>query len=214
MKTKLQLLAVLFTSFLGFSQNEIQSVVAPTTAAQGSMITASFNYTASAAGTCQIQLFKTDSSGNIDYGAGTDVYFAGPVAAAATSTTFSQTFTIPANLPVSSSLPAGVVYKWFFKLAVGGTDYYAANPQTTITATLGTKSFNENKVEVRYDAKSKNIVFYNIENSEMALYDSKGSKVMELKKVSQNSSIDLSSLSSGLYLLKSNNGSVYKFVVQ
>jgi hypothetical protein len=217
MKAKLQLLAMLFTSAFGFSQNGIQSNSAPANAEQGSTITASFYYTADAAGTCQIQLFKTNSSGAIDYSAGTAMYFAGPITAAATSTLKSQTFTVPADLPLSSSLPPGVVYKWFFKIEVpAGTPFYSANPTTTIVApgTLSTKSFNENGVKVIYNAKTKNLVFYDVEKSEMSIYDVKGSSVMRLNTVSQNSTFDLSSLTNGLYFLKSNNGKVYKFLVQ
>ncbi|WP_366182862.1 T9SS type A sorting domain-containing protein [Flavobacterium ovatum] len=217
MKGKLQLLAMLFTSAFGFSQNGIQSNSAPANAEQGSTITASFNYTADAAGTCQMQLFKTDSSGNIDYSAGTDVYFEGPITAAATSTLKSETFTIPANLPLSSSLPPGVVYKWFFKIEVPvGTPFYSANPTTTIVApgTLSTKSFNKNGLKVFYNAKTKNLVFYDVEKSAMSIYDVRGSSVMGLNTISPNNSIDVSSLSNGLYFLKNNNGTVYKFVVQ
>ena len=217
MKTKLQLLAMLFTSAFGFSQNGIQSNSAPTDAEQGSTITASFYYRADQAGTCQMQLFKTNSSGAIDYSTGTAVYFVGPIPAAATSTLKSQTFTIPADLPLSSSLPPGVVYKWFFKIEVpAGTPFYSANPTTNIVApgSLSTKSFNENGVKVIYNAKIKNLVFYDVEKSEMAIYDVKGSSVMRLNTVSQNSSFDVSSLSNGLYFLKSNNGSTFKFVVQ
>jgi hypothetical protein len=194
---------------------EIVSTNTPPTAVRGVTITASFNYTAAADGTCQIQLFKTNSSGSIVYTAGTALYFVGPVSAAVTSTEKYTTFTIPADFPLSSSLPPGVVYKWFFKLTVGGVDYYASNPIMEVTAaTLSTKSFNENGLKVIYNAKTKNLVFYDVEKSAMSIYDVKGSSVMGLNTVSPNNSIDVSSLSNGLYFLKNNNGKVYKFLVQ
>ncbi|TDD99376.1 T9SS type A sorting domain-containing protein [Flavobacterium cellulosilyticum] len=214
MKTKLQLLGVFFISVLGFSQNSIVSTSSPSSAVPGTTITAGFNYTAAVDGTCQIQLFKTNASGSIDYSAGTSLYFTGAVSAAATSTLKSTTFAIPSDFALSNSLPPGVVYKWFFKLTVGGVDYYTSNPILDVVSTLSTKSFNANSVKVVYNTKSKNVVFFDIEESEMAVYDSKGSRIMELKNVSQNSTIDVSSFSKGLYILTSKNGSVFKFVVQ
>lgn len=214
MKRKLQLLAVFFISVLGFSQNAIVSTDSPVSAVPGATITAGFNYTAAADGTCQIQLFKTDATGAIDYGAGTSLYYVGPVSAAATSTLKSTTFTLPTDFALSNALPSGVVYKWFFKLTVGGTDYYASNPILDVVSTLSIKKFNTNGLKVLYNAKSKNLVFFDIEESEMAVYNSVGSRIMELKNVSQNSTIDVSSFSKGLYLLTSKNSSVYKFVVQ
>ena len=133
MKRKLILLAVLLVCAIGFAQNQITAVSAPATAAVGGNITAGFTYDAAIAGTCQIQLFKTDAAGNIDYSAGTDIVFTSSVPAGIAQTV-TGTFTVSNTVAPTNTLPAGQVYKWFYKLTVGGTDYYGSNVETTITS--------------------------------------------------------------------------------
>ncbi|WP_310560762.1 hypothetical protein [Flavobacterium sp.] len=133
MKKKLILLAVLLVCAIGFAQNQITAVSATSTAAVGGNITAGFTYDASIAGTCQIQLFKTDVAGNIDFSSGTDLVFTSSVPAGI-ARTVAGTFTVSNTVAPTNTLPAGQVYKWFYKLTVAGTDYYGSNVETTITS--------------------------------------------------------------------------------
>jgi hypothetical protein len=215
MKRKLLLLAVLFVSVIGFAQNQITAGNAPATAAVGETISAGFTYDAIAAGTCQIQLFKTDASGNINYSAGTDVYFVGPVSAG-TGMTISNTFTVPNTVMPTSTLPSGQVYKWFFKLSVGGTDYYAANPETTITSGLKTNDLTKvSSKEMFMDNKSRRLMVNtsNVTSDSAKIYDITGKRVTTIANLKQTQSVDLSNLKKGVYILVTNDNRSLKFAL-
>jgi hypothetical protein len=190
---------------------------APITVTAGQTITLVYTYSAPASVGGEFQLYETDST-TIWGGAVSKSLpiTQNPTLAAGSDVKKTLTLTIPADLPVSASLAVGTKYRVFGKLAAaanGGADVYWSYPELIVVANLGVKSFNANGVKVIYNAKSKNLVFFNIEDSAMVVYDSKGSKVVALENVGQNNSIDVSSFSPGLYILKSYNGSAYKFVV-
>jgi hypothetical protein len=213
MKRKLLLLAVLFVYTTGFAQNEITGNSVPVTASVGESIKAEFTYNATVAGSCQIQMFKTDASGNIDYGAGTDLYFVSPVAAG-TGLKISNTFVVPNTVMPSNTLPAGVVYKWFFKLSVAGTDYYAANPETTITAALAVNDFGKvSSKEMFVNSNSRQLMIntINVTSNSAKIYDIAGKRVSTILNLKQTQSVDLSNLKRGVFLLVTNDNRSLKF---
>ena len=212
MKRKLLLLTVLFAAASGTAQNQILTSNAPATAAVGENIIAGFTYDATAPGTCQIQLFKTDASGNINYSAGTDMLFTSPVPAG-TGMTIAPTFTVSNTVAPTNTLPAGQVYKWFYKLSVVGTDYYGSNNQTTITAPLATKEFGKvSSNEMFFDNKAKRLIINtnNVTADNAIIYDLNGKKVTTISKMKQTQMVDLSSLSNGVFILVTDDNKTLK----
>lgn len=213
MKGKLLLLAVVLTCATSFAQNQITSSTAPATAAVGTNIIAGFTYNATVAGSCQIQLFRTDAAGNIDYGAGgTPIFFTSSVPAG-TAQTIAPTFTIPNTVAPTNTLPAGQVYKWFYKLTVAGTDYYGSNNQTTITAPLATKEFGKvSSNEIFFDNKAKRLIINtnNVTADNAIIYDLNGKKVITISKMKQTQMVDLSSLPNGGFILVTDDNKTLK----
>ena len=212
MKRKLLLLTVLFACATGFAQNQITTTNAPATAAVGENIIAGFTYDSTVAGSCQIQLFKTDSAGNINYGAGTDMFFTSPVPAG-TGLTVAPTFTVSNTVMPTNTLPTGQGYKWFFKLSVGGTDYYGSNVETTITAPLATNEFGKvSSNEMFIDNKSKRLIINtnNVTSDSAIIYDLNGRKVTAISNLKQKQMIDLSSLPNGVFILVTDDNKTLK----
>lgn len=212
MKRKLLLLTVLFACATGFAQNQITATNAPATAAIGQSIIAGFTYDATAAGSCQIQLFKTDASGNINYGAGTDMFYTAAVPAG-TGQTIAPTFIVSNTVMPTNTLSAGQVYKWFYKLSVGGTDYYGSNVQTTITSALATKEFGTvSSNEMFIDNKSKQLMINTskVTSDGAKIYDLNGKKVTTITNMKQTPSVDLSSLPHGVFILVTDDNRTLK----
>ncbi|WP_310560410.1 hypothetical protein [Flavobacterium sp.] len=196
-------------------QNQIIATNAAATAAVGESIIAGFTYDATADGTCQIQMFRTFADGSINYGAGTDVLFLGPITAG-TGNTITPTFIISNTVAPTNTLPAGQVYKWFYKLSVAGTDYYGSNVQTTITSPLATKEFGKvSSNEMFFDNKAKRLIINtnNVTADNAIIYDLNGKKVITISKMKQTQMVDLSSLPNGGFILVTDDNKTLKLAL-
>ena len=215
MKRKLFLMSVIFTCITSYVQSQITATNAPSTTAIGSPFIAGFTYNATTAGTCQIQLFKTDSSGNINYSAGTDVLYNASVPAG-TGLTVGPTFTVSNTVMTTSSLPAGQVYKWFFKLTFGGTDYYGANVQTTVTPLLANNEFDVvSSNDMFLNSRSKQLIINssNVSFNNANIYDLMGRNVAVINNLKNAQTLDLSFLQNGVFVLITDDNKKLKFVL-
>jgi hypothetical protein len=215
MKKNLLLLSAFLLSAVGFSQSVDYIGALPTTLIEGTTFDIDFDYSTPTDGTFQAQLFKTDASGAIDYSQGTDIYHVGPAPASGTNILLTG-LSIPGTLALSSTLPTGVVYKWFVKLAVGGTDYYGSNDivATYTTASLGVK--NQSQVDakemfVNNTTKSLVVNTANVKADSAKIYSIDGKNVATINNLKSTPNVDLSGLKTGTYVLKASDNKALKF---
>jgi hypothetical protein len=229
MKKNLLLLSAFLLSAVGFAQNGITSVAnMPAGGGQGDPITVSFDYKSDVDGTFQTQVFKTLANGNIDYtNGGTNIYkgsFSGPgqdfLPAAPSGGTMTFDLTVPAAQTLSVDLsPAGVVYKWFVKAVVSSVDLYAANPVFIVDVQgtfLGVKAqFQADSREMFINSASKSLIVNtaSIKSDSAKIYNMSGKVVKTIANLKEFSSVDLSGLNKGVYVIQTNTFKAIKFAL-
>ncbi|AWG21005.1 hypothetical protein FFWV33_05365 [Flavobacterium faecale] len=226
----------LFTGAMGFCQMSITSQSTPAKLVQGKEVDLSITYTSAVPVEFQIQLFKT-VGGEIDYANGSiDIYIgkfytgtnpptqiittAGYPQLPATATPSTVTFHQYVD-PTSIKNPVGTNYKWFVKISADpntntpGTDIaYGDNnivtqiyPEGTV---LGTAAFISPE-EMYFDNSTKMLIIKETQSKKVSIYDLNGKEVKTVSLLN-GKTVDLSSLTKGVYLLKTDDNKAMKIV--
>ena len=211
---KILLTATLVATSFGYAQNTMTAVDFPTSVALGSTQTVKFNYTASEAGTCEIQIVPLKANGDTEYD-GSMCYKTGiPLPAAATTTLFTTTVNIASAIP-QNFIDAGYTsYRWFAWIKVGNATTYlqSATQYVSFTGGLGLESF-VNPSEMYVNNATKSLVVNKSGVYESAsVYDVTGKKVMNIN-LANASNVDLSKLTTGVYILVTNDNKIIKFML-
>lgn len=227
----------LFTGALGYSQMSITNQSTPAKLVQGKPVDLSITYTSAVPVEFQIQLFKT-VSGEIDYANGsTDIYIgkfytgdnppaqiittAGypqlPATATPSTVTFHQ-YVDPAN----ANNPVGSNYKWFVKISADnntntvGTDVaYGDNSIVTQIYPEGTNLATDSFItpeEMYINNSIKMLIIKETTAQKAAIYDLNG-RMIKAISLKENNTIDLSFLTKGVYLLKTDDNKTMKFAL-
>ena len=210
---KIFLTATLVATSFGYAQNTMTAVDFPTSVALGSTQTVKFNYTASEAGTCEIQIVPLDANGNTVYNGAMSYQTGIPLPAAATTTLFTTTVSIASAIPQSFKDAGYTSYIWFAWIKVGGaTTYLQSTQYVSFTGGLGLESF-VNPSEMYVNKATKSLVVNKSGVYESAsVYDVTGKTVMNIK-LTNASNVDLSKLTTGVYILVTNDNKKIKFML-
>lgn len=213
MKTKLLLFFLFAFVLKAQAQNGIASFTAPVEALRNSNASVTINYTANVAGQYQFQVFPKNADNSINFGAGgTSIFAGGVLPAAPTGGTFTSS---PTDLYVDPAFALGD-YIWFIKITVGGTDYFTATNQLiSIVTTLNTNSFSIDVSELFVNSKLKTLEVNrtNLKSESAKIYDITGKLVVNISKLQNTSTLSLSNLNKGVYVLVTNDNRKLKFLL-
>lgn len=214
MKLKLLIISIVYVmGFTSHSQNGISSFTAPSQAALNTNASVTINYNADVEGQYQFQVFPKNPDNSINFGAGgTSIFAGGILPAAPTGGVFTSS---PTDLYVAPNFMLGD-YIWFIKITVGGVDYFTASNQlVSIVATLSTNSFSIDSNELFINHKLKSLEINNIKlgSKSASIYDITGKKALDSIKLNDNTSVDISNLQTGVYVLVTNDNRRLKFVL-
>lgn len=211
---KIFLTATLVAASFGYAQNTMTAVDFPTSVALGSTQTVKFNYTASEAGTCEIQIVPLDASENTVYDGAMSYQTGIPLPAAATTTLFTTTVNIAAAIP-QKFIDAGYTkYRWFTYITVAGSPTYlqSATQYVSFTGGLGVESFvSPSEMYVNNATKSLVVNKSGVYKS-ASVYDVTGKTVLNIN-LDNVSNVDLSRLNTGVYILVTNDNKKIKFML-
>lgn len=206
--------ALVATSF-GYAQDTMTAVSFPTSVALGSTQTVKFNYTASVDGTCEIQIVPLDAVGGTVYDGAMSYKTGIPVPAAATTTLFTTTVNIAAAIP-QKFIDAGYTsYRWFTYITVAGVTTYLQSATQYVSFTGGALRVESfvNASEMYVNNATKSLVVNKSGVYESAsVYDVTGKTVMNIK-LANVSNVDLSKLTTGVYILVTNDNKKMKFML-
>ena len=212
---KILLTATLVATSFGYAQNTMTAVDFPTSVALGSTQTVKFNYTASEAGTCEIQIVPLDANGNTVYNGAMSYQTGIPLPAAATTTLFTTTVSIASAIP-QNFIDAGYTsYRWFAWIKVGNATTYLQSADILVSFTGGTMGLESfvNPSEMYVNKATKSLVVNKSGVYESAsVYDVTGKKVMNIN-LANASNVDLSKLTTGVYILVTNDNKKIKFML-
>ncbi len=211
---KILLTATLVATSFSFAQT-MTAVDFPTSVALGSTQTVKFNYTASEDGTCEIQIVPLKENGDTVYD-GAMCYKTGiPLPAAATTTLFTTTVNIASAIP-QKFIDAGYTsYRWFTYITVAGSPTYLQSATQFVSFTGGTMGLESfvNPSEMYVNKAAKLLIVNKSGVYESAnVYDVTGKTVMNIK-LTNASNVDLSKLTTGVYILVTNDNKKIKFML-
>lgn len=188
----------------------ISIVTFPSEVAKGSTFDVVFEYTSNFVGVYELQIMPLDLNGQPVWSMGNSFYASDAIAVNAEATQVTVPITLPEDITLSSDLqePA-LAWGLFGKIAKDTEDvaYLAPYPKTSVVATLGVRNNIFDTTTIFYNA-SKNTLEVNVDNINadvLKVYDVRGALVMDIKNVKTNSSIDVSSLSNGMYIVRSDS---------
>lgn len=92
----------------------------------------------------------------------------------------------------------------------GGTDAWIAKISRDDVVNIQNPENAE--IEIYPNPATDFLTFKNIENQQISIYNFNGQKVLSTKITAENSTIDISQLNAGIYLLKSDDGKTQKFI--
>lgn len=222
---KILLTATLVATSFAYAQDTMTANDFPISVALGSTQTVKFNYTASADGICEIQIVPTYPNPNptpenpaliLTAYDGAMCYKTNiPLPAAATTTVFTTTVNIASEIPQKFIDAGYTTYRWFSWIKVGGATTYlqsAEQPVTFTGGTMGVESF-VNPSEMYVNNATKSLVVNKSGVYESAsVYDVTGKKVMNIN-LANASNVDLSKLTTGVYILVTNDNKIIKFML-
>jgi membrane-bound inhibitor of C-type lysozyme len=180
----------------------------PTEVARGSTFSATFEYTANFVGTYELQFIPMGTDGQPVWSLGNKAFVSNPIAVNESATSVTVDITIPDDIALSSELESpAVAWGLFAKIADSNGDvaYAAPYPQTTVSAVLSTKDivFDTKTLFYNSNTKSLEINTNKINAKSLQIYNIRGQLVMNVKDASKTSSLDVSSLTSGVYFVRS-----------
>jgi len=180
----------------------------PSEVAQGSTFDVTFEYTSNFVGVYEIQFIPIGADGQPVWAMGNSFFASDAIAVNATATAVTVPVTIPGDIALSANLESpAVAWGLFGKIANDSEDvaYLSPYPQTSVVATLNT---NDNIFDTKtlfYNSRQNTleINLNNISAKALQIYDVTGKVVMDIKDANVTSSVDVSSLSNGMYIVRS-----------
>lgn len=180
----------------------------PTEVAQGSTFDVTFEYTSNFVGVYEIQFVPIGADGQPVWAMGNSFFASEAIAVNATATAVTVPVSIPNDITLSANLESpAVAWGLFGKIANDSEDvaYLSPYPQTSVVATLNT---NDNIFDTKtlfYNSRQNTleINLNNISAKALQIYDVTGKVVMDIKDANVTSSVDVSSLSNGMYIVRS-----------
>lgn len=195
----------------------------PTTAAQGEMFDVNLDYSANQEAIIQVGICSQGSSDNSsewgDFAWLKDYYVNIPAATTGTEQT-TVTIEVPTNAALSSTFTGYKRYRILINLLDPSYNTIAtANTVIdpfTITAALNTTDANANGIAIYPNpvSSSLNINPQLLQANTIWIHDLMGRTVSLLKNTKSLTSVDVSQLSSGIYILKTDNKKQFKFIKQ
>lgn len=180
----------------------------PTEVARGSTFDITFEYTANFVGTYELQLIPMGDDGQPVWSMSNAFFASDAIAVNADATQVTVPITIPDDITLSTGLEApAVAWGLFGKLADSNGDvaYLSPYPQTTVSATLSVRNnvFDTKTIFYNSSLNSLEINTNKIEAKTLQIYSITGKMVMNIKDAKLSSSVDVSSLSKGIYFVRS-----------
>jgi hypothetical protein len=234
MKKNLLLLSAFLLSAIGFCQNSIQMTDATDiTVEEGTTLSFEITYSADAVYSTQFQLFSSKGTpGNI-FSLGGQTGLSPQNTSFMTAVGSGQTqmidIVIPSAFPLSSTLVSPFKYWIFGKIAIPAAvtpthpadnddTYFNPYPVVIIVAkgTLGVRlldKINSNEMFVSSSSKSLVVNTANVTANSAKVYDMTGRVVSTINNLKGASSVDLSGLNKGVYVLKADNNKSIKFAL-
>jgi Secretion system C-terminal sorting domain len=214
-------------SAVGFAQNAISTDPSEILVEQGGTITLNFTYTADGAYATQFQIFETSGSASNLFDAGDANGSPGGITVDNTAfvseigigLSGSVDLVVPATFGLSVDLVSPKIYRMFGKLsATGGDTYFNPYPVVTVVeaGTLGVRILDKvsaNEMFVNSASKSLEVNTANVKVNKAIVYDMTGRVVSTINNLKGVSSIDLSGLNKGVYVLKADNNKSIKFAL-
>jgi len=189
------------------SAGTISMVSFPTEVAKGSTFNVTFEYTSNFVGNYELQFIPMTSEGQPVWGQ--DKAFASDaIAVNASATQVTVPITLPDDITLSVDLASpAVAWGLFGKIADANADvaYLSPYPQTNVVTTLSVINYIFDKTTIFYNS-SKNTLEVNLDKitaKSLQIYDMTGKMIMDIKDAKITSSIDVSSLSEGMYIVRS-----------
>lgn len=193
--------------------NGITSATSPSQIAINSHASVTINYVANVAGTYEFQVYPKNPDNTINFsGGGTTIYAGGTLPAAPSGGIFTSN---PTDLFVANTIALGD-YIWFIKIVLEGTDYVAPTNQLVSVVTslnVNTYLINSSEMFINYTRKSLELSAVNTTSKSANIYSLTGEKVLSISKLDTKHSIDLARLTSGMYVLVTNDNRILKFVL-
>jgi hypothetical protein len=180
----------------------------PSTVAKGSTFDVIFEYTSNVTGMYELQFIPMNSEGQPVWNLGNKAFVSDEISVNATATQVTVAITIPDDITLTADLTSpAVAWGLFGKTTDGNADvaYLSPYPQTNVVATLALRNniFDSKTIFYNSSHKTLEINIEKIDAKSLEIYDVTGKNVMNIKNATINSSIDVSSLSSGIYIVRS-----------
>jgi hypothetical protein len=180
----------------------------PTEVARGSTFSATFEYTANFVGVYELQFIPMNADGQPVWSLGNKAFISNPISVNATATPVTVDITIPEDTALSTELESpAVAWGLFAKIADSNGDvaYASPYPQTTVSAVLSTDNVVFDTKTLFYNSikNSLEINTNNIDAKTLQIYNIRGQVVMNIKDITKTASVDVSFLTSGVYIVRS-----------
>lgn len=194
----------------GSSENSVGTISIvnfPSEVAKGTTIDVTFEYTSNFDGTYELQFIPMNADGQPVWGQD-KAFSSDKITVNATATPITVSMAIPDDTTLSANLQSpAVAWGLFGKLADANGDvaYLSPYPQTNVVATLGIRNniFDTNTIFYNSSFKTLEINTQNIDAKNLYIYNVTGKRVMTITDVNTKPSISVSSLASGMYIVRS-----------
>lgn len=188
----------------------------PTEVAQGATFDVTFEYTSNVTGMYELQFIPMNADGQPVWEQGSKAFASEAIAISASAAQVTVSMTIPGDITLSANLESPAVAWGLFGKTTDGTNdvaYLSPYPQTNVVATLSLRNnvFDTNTIFYNSSRKTLEINIENINAKSLQIYDFTGKNVMAIQNANLSSSIDVSSLSNGIYIVRSES-KFFKFV--
>ena len=177
----------------------------PSVIAKGSTFDVTFEYTSNVTGMYELQFIPMNSEGQPVWDLGNKAFVSNEISVNASATQVTVPMTIPDDITLTADLTSPAVAWGLFGKIVndsGDIAYLSPYPQANVVATLSLRNnvFDSKTIFYNSSQKTLEINIEKIDAKTLEIFDITGKNVMNIKI---NSSIDVSSLSDGMYIVRS-----------
>jgi hypothetical protein len=195
--------------------NSVSFISVPTEISAGSDMTANFEYTLTNEGKVKVDIRKYDGETWLSDGLIEEDFIDPAAATSVTPVLDSKTLLVPDDTAISSSLTGDENYKIVITLYDSSwTFIMQTKSDLTITQSLGVNSIEE-EIFAFYPNPVENILMVKSNNltvKSLSIFDMTGRIVKNINNTENLKSIDVSNLSKGIYIIKTDNNKKYTFL--
>lgn len=191
----------------------------PANVEAGTTQTLNISYTFAGERNLKVGITEYDQAGNY-FANGPASYLTNIPATTATPVETTIEVVVPNDVTLSSELTTGHYYKWEFSYYTVDYSYlggiFTTQQASIVPSTLGVSETNTKKVNLISNNPVGAVLQLNtnVDFNELAIYDLSGKKIMNAEKPNIHGAIDVSSLLKGIYILKTDQNHIAKFVKQ